>query len=58
MEFCQGLLDKRGELAGANVGLDLLVPKLGFLLTEPPAELKNLGRRELLDLTDDLCGTH
>ena len=57
-EFFQSLLAQLVEFAQADVGFDLLVPKLSFVFPEPPAKLEDLRRRELLNLINDFCHTH
>ena len=57
-EFFQGLLPKLIEFAGTDVGLDLLVPKLGLIFTEPAAKCEHFRGREFLNLINDFCRTH
>ena len=46
------------ELARTDVGLDLLVPKLGLIFPEPTAKLEDFRWGEFLNLINDFRRTH
>jgi hypothetical protein len=58
VKFRKSLPPQLIKRARADVGLDLLVPKLGLIFAKPPPNFKDFHWWELLDLIDDFCRTH